>query len=205
MIEKTPVRKPFLGLRKVFHVINSSVVPLLYWFLPFVDTAEAGRLLLLYLLSGALLLYVLFDGARLLSPAFNRIIMDRFSLLIRQSEEKSFTGATFVCLSFLVVVYFFSREIAITAMLFLSLGDTAAEIAGKHWGRRKYFGRSLEGTVGFFFIAFPLAWIVLQDWRVAVMGSALGALVEFFSIGIDDNLTVPIGSAIALWALTAFI
>lgn len=204
MIVKSPAAKPFLGLRKVFHVFNSSVVPLLYWFLPFVDSAEEGRVLLLYLLSCALLLYVLFDGARLLSPPFNRFIMDRFSLLIRQSEEKSFTGATFVCLSFLVVVFFFPREIAVAAMLFLALGDTVAEIAGKNWGHRKYFGRSLEGMGGFFLVAFPLAWIVLQDWCIAGMGAALGALVEFFSIGIDDNLTVPIGSAIALWALTLF-
>jgi acyl phosphate:glycerol-3-phosphate acyltransferase len=205
VIVKSPVAKPFLGLRKVFHVFNSSVVPLLYWFLPFVDTAEEGRLFLLIILSCALLLYILFDGARLLSPAFNRFIMDRFSLLIRRSEEKSFTGATFVCLSFLVVVFFFSREIAVVSMLFLALGDTAAEIVGKNWGRRKYLGRSLEGMGGFFVVAVPVAWIVLQDWRVAVMGAAVGALVEFFSIGIDDNLTVPIGSAMALLILTLFI
>jgi glycerol-3-phosphate acyltransferase PlsY len=131
--------------------------------------------------------------------------MSWFSLLIRQSEEKSLTGATFTCLSFLLVVYLFSREIAVTAMLFLSLGDTAAEIVGKNWGRRKYFGRSLEGMGGFFVVALPLAWIVLQDWRVAFMGAVLGALIEFFSMGIDDNLTVPMGSAMALWLLTSII
>ena len=205
MIEKSPAAKPFLGLRKVFHVVNSSVVPIIYWFLPFIDTAEEGRVFLLTLLFCALVLYVLFDGARLLSPSFNRFIMARFSLLIRQSEERSFTGATFVCLSYIVVVFFFTREIAVASMLFLTLGDTAAEITGKNWGRRKYLGRSLEGMGGFFTVAVPVAWIILQDWRVAVMGAALGALVEFFSIGIDDNLTVPIGSAIALWALTTFI
>lgn len=199
------VSKPFLGLRKVFHVFSSSVVPLFYWYLPCFDTVEEGRAFILIVLSCALLAFFLFDGARLLSPAFNRFVMDRFSLLIRETEEKSFTGSTFVCLSFLVVVFFFPREIAVAAMLFLTLGDTAAEIAGKNWGRRKYFGRSLEGMGGFFIAAVPVAWIVLQDWRVAVMGAAAGALVEFFSIGIDDNLTVPMGSAMALWFLSSLI
>jgi glycerol-3-phosphate acyltransferase PlsY len=205
MSSKPPVSKPFLGFRKVFHVFSSSVVPLFYWFLPFFATAEEGRAFLLIVLSCALMAFLLFDGARLLSPVCNRFFMSWFSRLIRQSEEKSLTGATFTCLSFLLVVYLFSREIAVTAMLFLSLGDTAAEIVGKNWGRMKYFGRSLEGMGGFFIVALPLAWIVLQDWRVAFMGAAMGALIEFFSMGIDDNLTVPIGSAMALWLILSVI
>jgi dolichol kinase len=200
-----PLSKPFLGLRKVFHVFSSSVVPLFYWFLPFFATAEEGRAFLLIALSFAFMAFLLFDGTRLLFPVCNRFFMTWFSLLIRRSEEKSLSGATFTSLSFLLVVYLFSREIAVTAMLFLSLGDTAAEIAGKNWGPRKYFGRSLEGMGGFFIVAFPLAWVVLQDWRVAFMGAAMGALIEFFSMGIDDNLTVPMGSAMALWLLTSLI
>jgi len=200
--QTTPVSKPFLGMRKVFHVFTSSAIPLFYWFLPFFDTAREGRAFILIVLSSAFVLFFLFDGLRLLFPPLNRYVMRYFSLLIRQSEEKRFTGATFTCLSFLIVVFFFSREIAVTAMLFLSLGDTAAEIAGKNWGRKKYFGRSLEGMVGFFIAAFPLAWLVLQDWRVAFLGAVTGALIEFFSFRIDDNLTVPALSAASIWLIS---
>jgi len=202
MFQTTPVSKPFLGMRKVFHVFSSSVVPLFYWFLPFFPTAAEGRAFILIVLSVALVLFVLFDGLRLLYPPFNRYVMRHFSLLIRQSEEKRFTGATFTCLSFWVVVFFFSREIAVTGMLFLSLGDTAAEIVGKNWGRKKYFGRSLEGMGGFFIVAFPLAWMIIQDWRLAFSGAAMGALIEFFSFRIDDNLTVPILSATSIWLIS---
>jgi len=205
VIQQPLIEKPFLGLRKVFHVLTSSVVPLLYWFLPFYVSLEGSRIFLLELLLFGLVLFFLFDGARLLFPALNRLVMDRLSLLIRETEKKKMTGATFTCLSFLVVVFFFSREVAVTAMLFLTLGDTAAEIAGKNWGGRKYHGRSLEGMAGFFIISFPLAWIVIQDWRVALTAAVMGALVEFFSIGIDDNLTVPVGSAISLWLISSFL
>jgi dolichol kinase len=199
------IEKPFLGLRKVFHVLTSSVVPLLYWYLPSYVSLEASRIFILVLLLVFLAFFSLFDGARLLLPTLNRLVMDRLSLLIRKTEKNKITGATFTSLSFLIVVFLFSREVAVTAMLFLTLGDTAAEIAGKNWGGRKYHGRSLEGMAGFFIIAFPLAWIVLQDWPVALAAAGMGALVEFFSIGVDDNLTVPVGSAISLWLVLSFL
>jgi glycerol-3-phosphate acyltransferase PlsY len=198
-------RKPFLGMRKVFHVVSSSAVPVFYWFLPGMDTATQGRAMTLIVLGVVTPIAFLIDGLRLLNPRFNQYIMTRFSLLIRHTEQRRFTGATFVCLSFLLVVWFFPREIAVAAMLFLSLGDTAAEIAGKNWGRRRYWGRSLEGMAGFFVAALPVGWLILGDWRIALPGAALGALIEFFSFHVDDNLTVPILSAVVLQLLTAIV
>jgi len=191
--------KPFQGARKLFHVLASSFIPLVYWFLPYFTTQQETRIYLIVLLSCSLLFSFSFDLARLLSPRINAFLMERFSLLIRQTEAHRFTGATFLCLSFLMTILFFSREIAVAAMLFLSLGDTVAEIAGKKWGRRKFRGRSLEGMAGFFLTSLPVAWLILGDWRVAVMGAAAGALIEFFSFSIDDNLSVPFLSALCLW------
>ena len=47
-------------------------------------------------------------------------------------------------------------------------------------------------------MAFFIAFWVFEDWRIALLGAVAGALVELFSFEIDDNLTVPIGSALAL-------
>ncbi len=197
--------KPFLALRKVFHVITSAVFPLYYWYLPFTESAAQGRAFILIVLFAAAACLLASEAARLFVPVFNRCLMARFRLLIRPSEEKRVTGATYVCLSFLLITYFFSREIAIAAMLFLTLGDTAAEIIGKNWGRVRYRGRSLEGMAGFLAVAFPAAWLVLGDWRTALAGAAVGAAVEFFSFRVDDNLTVPVLSAVALWILNILI
>jgi len=194
--------KHFQGARKLFHVLTSSFVPLVYWFSPYLTTQQQAKIYLIVLLASSFLLFFSFDMARFLSPKINAFLMRRFSLLIRQTEAHRFTGATFVCLSFLLTILFFSREIAVAAMLFLSLGDTVAEIAGKNWGRRKFHGRSLEGMAGFFLISLPVALLILGDWRVAILGAAGGALIEFFSFRVDDNLTVPFLSALVIWLVS---
>jgi dolichol kinase len=56
----------------------------------------------------------------------------------------------------------------------------------------------LEGSLSFFFVSFAVAFALLEDVRVAVLGALAGTLVELFSFEWDDNLTVPIGSAVAL-------
>ena len=198
------MRKPFMGLRKVFHVLASSTVPVFYWLLPGVSTTDQGRTFILLVLTPITVMALLVEGLRMLNAHFNRYVMMRFSLLIRQTEQSRFTGATFVCLSFLLVVWLFPRNIAVAAMFFLTIGDTAAEIAGKNWGRTRYFGRSLEGMAGFFLLALPIAWLIFGDWRVAVPGAAAAALIEFLSFRVDDNLTVPLLSAVVLQLLTSY-
>jgi len=190
--------KAFLSLRKVFHVAASSTIPLYYWYHPFAATDAQARLQVVVIAAIGFCSFLVFDLLRLRDRAFNSFIMKGFSFIIRRTEEKRFTGATHLCFAFLVVAWFFSREVAVTAMLFLSLGDTAAELGGRYFGRTKVFYRSLEGSAAFFLVAFSVALVILDDWRVALLGALVGALVELFSFELDDNLTVPIGSAVAL-------
>jgi dolichol kinase len=197
MAPRTTPSKPFQGYRKFYHVLASSLFPLFYLRPPFSE-GEA-RLLLLWVTGSCFLLSFILDLLRLRDRQFNSKFMRTFSWLIRQSEQDRFNGSTFLCLAFFIVILLFPRTVAITAMLFLSLGDAAAELGGKHFGRLKLFGRSLEGTLAFFLVAFPVAYSLIDDWRVALLGALAGALVELFSFEVDDNLTVPIGSALALW------
>jgi dolichol kinase len=191
-------RKPFQGFRKIFHVLASSSFPLFYLYPPPAFSGARTRTVLLCFSAGFFLASLLLDFFRLVDRRFNSQFMTRFSFLIRKSESNRLNGSTFLLLAFTVVIYFFSRPVAITAMLFLSLGDAAAELGGKNFGRLKIFERSLEGSLSFFLVAFTVAFTLLGDFRVAVMGALAGALVELFSFEWDDNLTVPIGSAVAL-------
>ena len=43
-----------------------------------------------------------------------------------------------------------------------------------------------------------IAYLLFENWQIALVGALAGALVELLSFELDDNLTVPIGSAIAL-------
>jgi dolichol kinase len=191
-------KKPFQGFRKVFHVLASSTFPLFYLYTPFQLSHSQTRLILLWFSAGFFLGSLILDLFRMVDRRFNSQFMAQFAFLIRKTESNRLNGSTFLLLAFFIVIYFFSRPVAITAMLFLSLGDAAAELGGKNFGRLKIFERSLEGSLSFFLVAFVVAFSLLGDIRVAVLGALAGTLVELFSFEWDDNLTVPIGSAVAI-------
>lgn len=193
-----PGHKPFQGFRKFYHVLAASLFPLAYLYPPFHLTQPGTRKWLLIVSGSCFVLSFILDLLRLRDREFNSRFMRLFSALIRTSEADRFNGSTFLCLAFFVVIFFFSRNVAITAMLFLSLGDAAAELSGKNFGRLRIFGRSLEGTAAFFLVAFVTAFALFDDWRIALVGAFAGSVVELLSFEVDDNLTVPIGSALAL-------
>ncbi len=190
--------KTFQGFRKIYHVLASSLFPLAYLYLPFHMTSTTARKTLLIFTCLFFLISFLLDFFRLQDRAFNSKFMRFFSILIRSSEENRFNGSTYLLLAFFLVILFSSRKVAVTAMLFLSLGDAAAELGGKHFGRMRIFRKSWEGAFFFFSVAFLTAFAIFEDWRVALLGAITSAFLELFSFEIDDNLTVPIGSALVL-------
>jgi dolichol kinase len=198
-VKKKRELKPFQAFRKVYHVISASIVPLVYFFNPLHQGDGDLRRTLLWVLVSSFVGFFSLDWLRLNDERFNSEFMKLFSGLIRRTEQNKFNGATFLCFAFSLVVFLFPRTVAITAMLFLSLGDTAAELGGLYFGRLKIFRRSAEGTFSFFTVAFAVAWALLGDWRVALLSAVAGAAIELFSFDVDDNLTVPIGSACAIW------
>ncbi|HVM32639.1 MAG TPA: hypothetical protein VMU88_05860 [bacterium] len=193
------VLKPFQAFRKVYHVVSASILPLAYLYNPLHQNEADLRHTLLWVMAPAFLGFFALDWLRLNDRRFNSKFMKFFSVLIRRTEQNKFNGATFLTFAFTLVIFLFPRPVAITAMLFLSLGDTAAELGGLYFGKLKIFHRSAEGTFSFFLVAFAIAWAMLGDWRVAFFSGLAGSLIELFSFDVDDNLTVPIGSACAIW------
>ena len=197
-VEKVVETKTFQGFRKVYHVLAASLFPLAYLYPPFHLSLPETKKWLLIVSGSCFVISFAFDFLRLHNHEFNSQFMKFFSAFIRRTETNRYNGSTFLCLAFFLVILFSSRNIAIAAMLFLSLGDAAAELGGKNFGRLKIFSRSMEGTLAFFIVAFPVAYALFADVRIAVLGAMAGAIVELFSFDLDDNLTVPIGSALAL-------
>ena len=195
---KTIETKTFQGFRKMYHVLASSLFPLVYLYPPFHLSPMETRKWLLIVAGSCFMVSFILDFLRLRDHRFNSWFMTLFSEFVRRTETNKFNGSTFLCLAFSLVIFFFSRNVAITAMFFLSLGDAAAELGGKNFGRLKILGKSLEGTTAFFLVAFLIAYILFESWQIALVGALAGALVELFSFELDDNLTVPIGSALAL-------
>jgi len=197
--KKITETKTFQGFRKMYHVLASSMFPLAYLYPPFGSTISQTHDWILMVAGGCFVVSFVFDLLRLSNHQLNSQFMQFFSAFIRRTEVDKFNGSTFLCLAFFAVVFLFPRPVAIAAMFFLSLGDAAAELSGKNFGRIRIFSKSLEGSLGFFFVAFVTAWVLFFDWKLALLGGIAAALVELFSFELDDNLTVPLGSATAMW------
>ncbi len=115
--------------------------------------------------------------------------------IVRPKESNGFTGATHILFSGFVCLLVFSRPAAALAMSTIILGDAAAALVGRRWGKHKYnhADRSWEGSSAFFAASLIPAFLIpgLPLW-IGIVGAALATLVEAFSNQIDDNLSVPL-------------
>ncbi|MEM3227945.1 MAG: hypothetical protein QXK65_03325 [Candidatus Micrarchaeaceae archaeon] len=90
----------------------------------------------------------------------------------------------------------------------LMICDAAATITGrmlKHKHRLPYnSSKSVEGSLAFFSIALAFGYLFFVNALIAVLFSALLALLESIRLPIDDNITIP-GAIVVLYALSTFI
>ena len=94
----------------------------------------------------------------------------------------------------------FPAPICYVAITTLTLGDGCAHIFGMKFGRTPLpfnKGKNLEGTLFGFLFAFLGAMIFIDPTR-ALIAATVGMLVESLPSPINDNLTIPLASGLAL-------
>lgn len=134
-----------------------------------------------------------------------------FGGMLRKEPEPSdwvVSGGPPVLAAACMVLLCFPPELAASAMALMLLGDTAAALVGRRWGRTRFAnGKSLEGVVAFVLIG-AIGFAVFLSFRgiplirlvlVSLAAAAVGALAEFFEkkIHVDDNFGIPFFSG---WA-----
>jgi dolichol kinase len=160
----------------------------------------AGRGLILGLLSGALLISMSADLVRFFGHTKSKEFISRFfGVIIRPHEKDNFTGATYILVSSILTILMFDKPVAVLAIAFIVIGDTAGAIVGRLWGKVWFRNKTIEGSISFFaaccIISLPVTGIPL--W-VRFTGAFAAAIVEALTVRIDDNLTVPLISGVLM-------
>ena len=149
---------------------------------------------------------VALELARRRFAGLNDWFMSQTSVLLKKSEANRVLGSTYMAAASLLVFLFFDKELAILALMYIAVGDPLAGVVGKRYGRLKIGNKSVEGTIAFAVgagavgCALIAAGLDVPYW-VALGGAGVGALVELLPSPVDDNLTVPPVSGVAMWAL----
>ena len=167
-----------------------------------------GRDLGTILIATALTVAIVVDVIRLRSELVRRFFERVFGESLRPHEKYELTGSTFMGISALLCVVLFTVPIAVTALLFLTIGDSAAALVGMKWGRTTLVpGKTLEGTLAclgsccIIGIAVPGV-----PFIAGIVGALVASTVELLGIGtLDDNFGIPILSALAMWIVASVV
>ena len=179
--------------RKAFHV-SSVALPVLVWLLPR-STATAGLVALAVIAIGV-------DVARLRlrGPRYHFLRLTR--TMLRPHERRGLAGGTYMALAYAAAILLFPKPIAVAGMLYNGLGDAAAALVGKRFGRhRTAWGKSWEGFAAALVVCLVVGFAVPGIAPAsAVAGALAAAVLEFLPLPLDDNLRVTLGGAGAAWA-----
>jgi dolichol kinase len=184
--------------RKAIH-LSSLLIPLIYW--------HIGRKQALLILAPVTAGFLLVDVFKNFVPSLSKWYHETFDAMLRHhelsKEHLHLNGATWITLSALALIAFFPKTIAVTAFAMVSVSDTVAALAGKKFGRHKFGEKSLEGSLAFLASAIVIAAMIPGlILPVGVVMAIVGTIVEAMVISIagfkiDDNLSVPVASALA--------
>ncbi|MBD3298397.1 MAG: phosphatidate cytidylyltransferase [candidate division Zixibacteria bacterium] len=148
----------------------------------------------------AFLLALLIDLSRIRNWSIQRFWIRWTAPIVRPRERAGFTGATNILASAWLCPLLFSLPAAVMGMATIILGDTAAALVGRRWGRHRIRnGRTVEGSLAFL-VAATLGGIAVPNLplSIALPGALIGTVVEAVTRRVDDNLSVPI--MVALFA-----
>ncbi|MCD4707077.1 MAG: hypothetical protein K8S62_04995 [Candidatus Sabulitectum sp.] len=181
-------------LRKGVH-FGSLIIPSVAIFVPRMDMVLA--------LAAVAFGMLLVDIIRSRNKVFRKFFLGLFGKVLRGKEQEGgMTASTVLTASAALTILLFRTEIAVSALVFLSVGDSFAALIGKKFGKTVLVsGRTLEGSLAALFsclvVSLPLMQIsAVRGWTLSPAGLAAGALAatlaELFEIPLDDNLRIPV-------------
>ena len=175
--------------RRWFHLIAGSSIPVAGIF-----ASDWGMVAALAVISGGGLGL---DLLRFRIQWLNQQFMRWLSPLLKTDEGRRLTGATYLVIGALFTFLLFGPEVAVPALLFLSLGDPTAAVVGRRMPGPRIFGKSPGGTVAFVALGLVTVGVLTGSGGVdyhwgLLIGALVAGLVELAPGYPDDNLTIPL-------------
>lgn len=161
------------------------------------------RVAVLAALGVVIVVFLALEMVRIHIPSLRGWFSIWFIPFMRKTEENRLTGASYLLIGCLITILVFPRDIAGTAILFLALGDPTATVFGIWKGRIKLGDKTVEGHLTCLFVCLLTGAVIFlvcgtPPFAVAVVGAAFATLFQALPLRLDDNLTIPIGSAAAM-------
>jgi len=178
--------------REIIHV-SGFLVPFICMYLL---NLQVVSLLILFVT----LLYIASELARLRGINLPPFTMMTQRAAIEPEIHEFVTVPIFFALGIILSLILFPVPENYAAIVILTLGDSSATLFGKKFGRMTFpfnKGKKVEGSVFGFLPAFIGALIFVNP-KKALVGAFIGMLIEVLPSPINDNLTVPIGSGLAM-------
>merc|ERR1712151_1327667 len=130
--------------------------------------------------------------------------------ILRDKEQGQLCGGTYFSLGCTLAIHFFAPVIAMTSIIFLVMGDMSAALIGRSFGQSicslkigPGAKKSVEGSAAMFVVCFVFGCTIFSEVHLREYAVCIGALVATLTelyepFGINDNVTIPVLSSLAL-------
>lgn len=151
-------------------------------------------------------IFLLIDFVRLINPPLNEKYL-KLKAFARAKERSRLSGYSIFLSSALIIIGLFSKEVAVISLSFFILGDTFAPFSRiiRFLPQRPVLGdKTIAGAIVVFTISFVAGLFIRSltpltlPLGTILIGASLVAVLDQFSFLLDDNILVPLGSAILL-------
>ena len=188
--------------RGTFHAVVGSTPAIALFIFP--------RSAVLAALAVVTAVFLSLEAARLCIPSLKEWSSVWFAPLLRQEEKSKLTGSSYLLIGCLITVLAFPQDIASLAILFSSLGDPAATVIGIWKGHTRLWDKSVEGNIACLLVCLLIGTLVATilenpPLMVAIVGAILATLFQALPSRLNDNLTIPLGSAIGMMVISIVI
>jgi dolichol kinase len=195
------------AIRKTIH-LGSIIFPVATVFF-YQVYGDEGRIYLSSILAMLAVVLIMLDLLKARHRPFKSFIFGMFGKVLRKNElQGGMTASTIVVASAAFTILIFREPIAVAALVFLSLGDSAAALVGKHFGRIRLVGRrTLEGSLAALCACLIGSMAILWTspgfgWRLTpitlLAGSVAATLSELFDLPLDDNFRIPVFAGLVM-------